>query len=101
MGLDLLGTLMGGVSPAAMAGASGLGSSLRLLQTNPQSERYSIHRLVAQVHREDLPLEERQGWVKLACQRLGEWFEDHREDLKNFPILRLRSTTCGPGRNMP
>lgn len=83
MGLDLLGTLLGGVTSAAMAGALGLGLSLRLLQKTPQSERYAIHRLVAQVRREELSLDEHQ--VRLICQRLGDWFRDRRENFANLP----------------
>ena len=85
MGLDLLGTLLGGLTPAAMAGALGLGLSLRLLQKTSQSERYAIHRLVAQVRREDLSLEECRDWVKPICQRLGKWFQSRREDFPDLP----------------
>lgn len=68
-----------------LTGALGLCESLRLLKKSPDMDAYAIHRLVAQVRREDIPLADRKDWINNTCQRLGDWFQDLRDDFKNLP----------------
>jgi tetratricopeptide (TPR) repeat protein len=74
-------------SRTALTNALGLGLTLLLLQKTPNDERYAIHRLVREVHREDVPLTERKNWAHDICRRIGAWFQERRRnftDLANF-----------------
>lgn len=87
MGESLMCALLDAANPIELTSALGLGTALRLLQKTPDAESYSIHRLVSEVRREEIPLQERQDWVNNICQQIGDWFEARREDyteLSNF-----------------
>ncbi len=80
MGESLLCALLNADNPIELTSALGLGTALRLLQKTPDAESYSIHRLVSEVRREEIPLQEHQDWANNICQRIGDWFEARRED---------------------
>jgi tetratricopeptide (TPR) repeat protein len=84
MGLDLLCALLNVDYPLELTNALGLGTTLRLLQKTPDVDSYSIHRLVAQVRRQEIPLQERQGWVDSICKLIGDWFNDRRQGFSNL-----------------
>lgn len=84
MGVSLMCTLLRVNNPLELTNAFGLGVALRLLQKTPDVDSYSIHRLVGEVRREEIPLQEHQGWVNDICQRLGDWFEEHRENYSDL-----------------
>jgi hypothetical protein len=64
MSLTLMAHLID-VQPTELYGALGLGEALRLLQKTLEGERYSIHRLVQEVCRQDRPLEQRRVWAAI------------------------------------
>jgi hypothetical protein len=80
MGESLMCALLNAANPIELTPALGLGTALRLLQKTPDAESYSIHRLVREVRREEISLQEHQGWVNNICQRIGDWFEVRSED---------------------
>ena len=80
MGLSLMCALLNIADPIELINALGLGTALRLLQKPSDADSYSIHRLVGEVRREEIPLQDRQDWVSIICQRIGDWFEARRED---------------------
>lgn len=86
MGSDLLCAALGQEKPSALTGALGLGVSLRLLQKS-EDGRYALHRLLRQVRREETPLACRRNWAEQCGQRLGDWFEAHRQDFRDLPAF--------------
>jgi tetratricopeptide (TPR) repeat protein len=84
MGVSLMCALLNVKNPLELTNAFGLGTALRLLQKTPDADSYSIHRLVGEVRREEIPLQERQDWVDTICQRLGDWFEERREEFSEL-----------------
>jgi tetratricopeptide (TPR) repeat protein len=74
-------------NPVELTGALGLGVSLRMLQKSPDAESYSIHRLLSEVRREEIPLDERKEWTSQICKRVGDWFQARRRDFSNLPML--------------
>ncbi|HYP28789.1 MAG TPA: tetratricopeptide repeat protein, partial [Blastocatellia bacterium] len=85
MGKDLLGALVGVKNFIELTNALSLGLTLRLLQKTRDAESYSIHRLVREVRREDVPLKEKETWISDTCSRLGDWFQHLREDFLDLP----------------
>jgi tetratricopeptide (TPR) repeat protein len=84
MGLSLMCALLDIQNSIELTNSIGLGTALRLLQKSPDSESYAIHRLVAEVRREDIPLREREDYVKQICERVGDWFQGKRDDFANL-----------------
>ena len=84
MGESLMCALLAVENPLELTNAFGLGTALRLLQKTPDADSYSIHRLVGEVRREEILLRERQDWVEDICQRLGDWFEELREEFSDL-----------------
>jgi tetratricopeptide (TPR) repeat protein len=80
MGESLMCALLNTANPIELTPALGLGTALRLLQKTPDTESYSIHRLVSEVRREEILLPERKDWVNHICQRIGDWFEARKGD---------------------
>ena len=80
MGVELLCALLEVENPMELASALSLGVELRLMQKSPLGESYAIHRLVGEVRREEAPLAGRLIWVDEICQRLGDWFYEHRDE---------------------
>lgn len=87
MGLSLMCKLLDVESPVELTGALGLGTLLRMLQKSPDADSYSIHRLLAEVRRTEIPLDERKEWANEMCQRVGDWFQERRRDFSNLPML--------------
>lgn len=84
IGIDLLSGLLD-VRPAQLSGALSLGVSLRLLQKTPKSERYALHRLVREVRREDVPLNEKKEWALAISKRLASWFQSRKRKFSDLP----------------
>lgn len=63
------------------------GVSLRLLQKARGEKRYDIHRLVRRVRQEQFPITNKTEWVEDVCQRLGDWFEERRQEFTNLPVF--------------
>jgi tetratricopeptide (TPR) repeat protein len=84
MGQDLMCALLNVENPLELTNAFGLGTALRLLQKTPDVDSYSIHRLVGEVRREEIPRRDRQDWVDDICQRIGNWFEERRENFSEL-----------------
>lgn len=74
------------LQPTCLHGALGLGKALRLLQKTPDGDRYSIHRLVQEVRRQDCPLVQYRDWACDIAQRMGDWFESIRHDFSKLPV---------------
>lgn len=87
MSIALLGPLLKQDKASNLTGALGLGCALRILQQSGDAKAYSIHRLVGEVRRAELPLAKRPDWVETCAQRLGDWFEKHREDFNKLPLF--------------
>ena len=68
-----------------LIGALGLGAKLRLLQKSSDGQRYALHRLVRRVRREEIPIESYSDWAQGICRRLGDWFQNLREDFTALP----------------
>ncbi|HEU4714253.1 MAG TPA: SIR2 family protein [Pyrinomonadaceae bacterium] len=84
MSIDLISHLLDIPNSAALAGALSLGAELRLLQRSKESDSYSIHRLVGEVRRTEIALEQRLEWVDQICSRLGDWFQEKKEDFSQL-----------------
>ena len=89
MGESLMCALLNVENSLELTNAFGLGTALRLLQKTPDADSYSIHRLVGEVRREEIPLRERQDWADDICQRLGDWFEERRQEFSE--LLRFEA----------
>ena len=87
MSTELVSKLMGDTNEAVLISALALGSTLRLLQKNEASDSYSLHRLVREVRRGELKLGEHLNWADAICRRLGDWFQQRREDFSYLPLL--------------
>lgn len=87
MGLSLMSKLLDLENPVSLTGALGLGVSLRMLQKSPTTDSYAIHRLLAEVRREEIPLDDRKEWANQMCQRVGDWFQERRQEFSNLPLL--------------
>ena len=85
MGQSLLCALLEVRNPADLTGALSLGVALRLLMKTPETENYALHRLVREVRREEIPLAERLDWVSTICQRIGNWFQERRQNFADLP----------------
>jgi tetratricopeptide (TPR) repeat protein len=84
MNLSLMCAILERKHESELTTALDLGSSLRLLVKSPKGDGYSLHRLVRQVRREEIPLADREAWVSDVCQRLGDWFQPIREDFSQL-----------------
>ena len=87
MSQSLLCALLDVAYPTELTNALSLGLTLRLLQQTPGDERYAIHRLVREVRREDVPLRERQNWAQDICRRIGDWFQERRQNFTDLPYF--------------
>lgn len=84
MGLSLMCALLDINNAVELTNALSLGTVLRLLIKTPNEERYSVHRLVHEVRREDIPLEERVKWVNNVCNRIGDWFQARKDNFNDL-----------------
>ena len=84
MSTDLISHLLEIPNDVALAGALSFGDELRLLQRSNEQDSYSLHRLVGEVRRGKIPLEQRLEWVDIVCSRLGNWFQEKREDFSQL-----------------
>jgi tetratricopeptide (TPR) repeat protein/Mrp family chromosome partitioning ATPase len=85
MGLSLMCALLDVSNPFELTNALGLGISVRILQKIPSAERFTLHRLVQKIRREDTQLEERQEWVSNICNKIGDWFQLRKENFIELP----------------
>lgn len=79
MSTDLISHLLD-LSDGSLAGSLALGAELRLLQRNHSADTYALHRLVGEVRRGEVILEQRLDWVDAMCNRLGDWFHGKKRD---------------------
>lgn len=84
MSTDLISHLLGVPNVGLLTGALALGTELRLLQQSKEQDSYSLHRLVGEVRRTEIPLAERLGWVDSVCGRIGNWFQEKKEDFSHL-----------------
>ena len=84
MGIDLIAHLLD-KKTVDLSAALALGVDLRILQKSPGVDRYALHRLVREVRRVEFPLSERKEWAEQKASKLGDWFEDLREEFINLP----------------
>ncbi len=85
MGQSLLSALLDVQNPTELTGALSLGVALRLLLKTPETESYAVHRLVREVRRENMPLAEHLDWGNSICQRIGNWFQERRQNFADLP----------------
>lgn len=85
MGISLMCALLDVGEKTELTNALGIGAALRLLQKAPDSERWTLHRLVREVRRENVPMANRIDWVSDVCRRIGDWFQYHRKDFVDLP----------------
>ncbi|NTV46088.1 MAG: tetratricopeptide repeat protein [Chlorobiales bacterium] len=85
MGLPLMASLLD-EKETELSGALALGTQLKLLQKSSDN-RYALHRLVREVRRFEQPLNGRNVWVDQVCSRLGDWFEEVRQQFKQLPVF--------------
>jgi tetratricopeptide (TPR) repeat protein len=85
MGLSLMCTLLEVKNPTELTSALGLATALHLLQKSPEADSYSIHRLVSEVRREDIPLIGHEDWIDEICRSLGDWFQGRKENFEDLP----------------
>lgn len=81
---DLMSHLLDLTDERVLVGSLALGAELRLLNRSEKSNSYSLHRLVGEVRRAEIPLEDRRQWVEGVCQRLGAWFQEKKEDFSHL-----------------
>ena len=90
IGESLLAALVG-VEPHKLSQALGLAASLRIveaIETSPHNDRrYRIHRLVAQVRRDEFAKKMPSEAISKICHRLGSWFEKIRLDFVQLPAF--------------
>jgi DNA polymerase III delta prime subunit len=79
MSSNLISHLLGIPNEVALARALALGNELRLLHQSKNSDSYSLHRLVGEVRRAEIPLQQRCEWVEIVCTRLGDWFQEKND----------------------
>jgi tetratricopeptide (TPR) repeat protein len=84
MGIELLSSLLD-KEPVHLTRDLSVGVALRLLQETTATKSYSIHRLVRQFRKNEIPLAERSEWVEQTAQRMGDWFEAKRQDFIYLP----------------
>jgi len=84
MSSDLMSYLLDTPNDGTLAGALALGAELRLLQQSKELDSYSLHRLVGEVRRAEIPLEQRLEWVNTVCNRIGNWFQEKRRDFSQL-----------------
>lgn len=84
MGIELMARLLEKSFPE-LRGALAFGVELRIIQKSPDVERYAIHRLVREVRKVETPLTGRIPWAENIANRLGDWFQELREEFKSLP----------------
>jgi tetratricopeptide (TPR) repeat protein len=90
MGRGLLAVLLDVGDSAMLDVALGEAETLRILKQEQGAadqalSRFHMHRLVGDVRRAEVPLErEPTRWLRVM-DRLGNWFEERREDFANLP----------------
>ncbi|MCP4219938.1 MAG: tetratricopeptide repeat protein [bacterium] len=86
MGISLLAAIME-KEEGELYHSLGMGVSLHLLQKDPETDRYDIHRLLRSVRREQAPISGMKDWVSTVCSRLGDWFEGIKNEFTRLPVF--------------
>jgi hypothetical protein len=87
MSTKLIAHLLDITDYASLAETLAFGAELRLLQLSKDSDSYSLHRLVGEVRRGEIPLEQRLEWVDAICHRLANWFQEKREHFSHLTMF--------------
>ncbi|NQZ07776.1 MAG: tetratricopeptide repeat protein [Algicola sp.] len=83
MGLSLMTELLG-VEEVELFEPLELGVGLKLLTADDNNERYSVHRLLRQIQRDTLPVDEKGDWAETICERMIRWFKDRKDDFTDL-----------------
>lgn len=86
MSISLLSKLLD-VSESNLTNALGLGRSLKILHKAPNADFYSIHQLIQEVRREELPVRERREWCIKKAERLAAWLQLYKRNFNDLPIF--------------
>ena len=91
MSTSLLAALLD-VNETTLIGPLSLAVKLRLLGTEDApisggSHRYRIHRLVQEVRRDEIAIEQRKAWAQDVSRRLAAWFEHRRVEFADLPAF--------------
>ncbi|WP_295453345.1 tetratricopeptide repeat protein [uncultured Thiodictyon sp.] len=85
MGRDLLVAMVGAADGAELTAALELGTQLAILRPVPGTDRYALHRRVAQSRREQAPIADRPDWAAQQCARIIAWFSPLLDDPQQLP----------------
>ena len=99
MGLSLMLALLKVENEFELTGALSLGVALRLLRKSENTESYAIHRLLGEVRRAERDLTEQVAWVNEVCSRLGDWFQERRQDFADLAVFEVEIDICVRGIN--
>ncbi len=80
MGISLLSVMLAVSGKTEIMRALSQAVNLRLIKLEAGSDRYSIHRLLAKVRREEIPLKDKKEWVGECAERIGAWFTENKDD---------------------
>ena len=84
MGFSLLHALVGINDEFALLNVLSDALNLRLIKKDENSERYSIHRLLARVRQIENPLTDQKEWHRNIVKHMEDWFRTKNEELKTF-----------------
>ncbi len=84
MGYSLLHALVGINDEFTLLNTLSDAINLRLVKKDENSDRYSIHRLLARVRQTEKPLATRKEWHLNIVKRMEVWFRNKNEESKTF-----------------
>ena len=83
MGIDLLSSLVN-CDKTDLIHSLMTAVNVRLIRKHPRQHRYSLHRLLQLARRENGDIPDFENWQSQIAQRLGNWFEQRREDFSDL-----------------
>ncbi len=87
MGRELVASLLDKEVDFQLSDALALGVELKILQKAPNANRYTLHNLVKEVHRDNFKIEVRTEWVEGILNRIERWFQKHRLEFTDLPLF--------------
>ncbi len=82
MGFSLLRQLVGTDDDFALQDALGVALELHFIKQEEDTERFSIHRLLARVRRFERPLNERREWHQKIVNNFVKWIRTRKEEFE-------------------